>query len=475
MSPRRAPATAPAWGLLGAALGALASMPLVPAAGQLTAGALIVPAAVLSAGLLLGTAVAALRDPLALLRTENILCFGLFYWLLLDLVLGQDDVGKASADSVAVGFAAIALFAAALWIGATLAAMAARGSAAKVPRSATAMAAPFLFFAALASAVLGLARVALGCGFSPSCIIDAFYQPRFSAAWQRVDAFGNFDTVMLYARYFGFLPLPLSAALVNLEGRFTWRALLTGTLGLACVALMVGEGGRKDVGTIAGASLLVWLLMKQRIALRQLVGAALLGAALVVVMQFMLVARDVGVGTALERASELQLSTTRRPIGSVDRNFRMLANIVELVPERRPYSGWLGVAYSATVWIPARFVPPEWQRRTFNLPREIGMEVGPHYSWTASAVGDLYLIGGLGAVVAGGLLFGVLARATGRLLEGPMTTERAVVYALLTMTLFLSLRALHEIFVTGLVVLAFAAFPAARAVFLRNAVPPSRR
>jgi hypothetical protein len=50
------------------------------------------------------------------------------------------------------------------------------------------------------------------------------------------------------------------------------------------------------------------------------------------------------------------------------------------------------------------------------------------------------------------------------MLTAPGSIQRPVLYSLLTMTLFLSLRALHEMFVTGFIVAAFAALLFARLV-----------
>lgn len=461
-------ASAPAWSLIAIVAGGVVSVLLIPPLDHALPGALAPAAFTLSLGLLLGTAVAAARSAISVFRTENILCFGLIYWLLLDLMLGQAGAGRAGYEAVAQSFIAITMFAMALWVGSLWAGVSLPAPGAAPRRAGPALSTRFLFAATVVSGLLGMARVLVGCRFSPGCIVDAFYNPRFSAMWFRIDAFGNFDTLFMYTRYFAFLVLPLTVVLVNREGRFTWRSMTALGLGLICIVFIIGDGGRKDVGTIVGTSLLVWAVMKQRVALRQLAGTAIAAAALVFLMQFMLIARDVGIAAALDRTTTLSSSAT--PLGTVDRNFRFLGSIVELVPERLPYSGWRGVAYSATVWIPGGIVPSAWQRRTIDLPRAMGMWVGPGYTWTCSAIGDLYLIGGFPIVLLGGLLFGALARLVSRLLAGPPSPEKSILYALLTMTLFLSLRALHEFFVTGLAVLAFWGFLAARRVLLRHAV-----
>lgn len=445
------------------ACGGIVAVEALPSQGPYLPRELFPAALALSLGLLGGLAWSGMRSVTSVFRTENLLCFGLFYWLLLDLVIGAGYLGLVTRQAIAGSLVAITLFGVALWTGSLL-----TGIFLLAPGSAAGRAAPelgtrFLFGAALVCGVLGMARVVVGCRFSLGCIIDAYYQPRFSAVWQQVDAFGPFDTLFMFTRYFGFVVLPLTVALINREGRLSWRSATTLLLGLVCLAFMIADGGRRDVGTVVGASLLVWALMKQRVRLHELAVVFGVAGALVLLMQFMLVARDIGVAAAFDK-SVAPTTISARPLGIVDRNFRFLANIVELVPDRYPHNGWQGVAYATTLWIPGGLVPREWQRRSLDLPRVLGMQVGPRYSWTCSAVGDLYLIGGFAAVIAGGLLFGMLARLVSRLLRPGVTSGHAILYALLTMTLFLSLRALHELFVTGLIVLAFLALVAARRV-----------
>lgn len=462
-------ATTSAWSLICGVAGGVVAVQLVPEQDVYLPHALLPAALAQTLGLLAGALLAAVRNPASLFRAEHVLSFGLFYWLLLDLVLGQGGVGQASRDAVIQSFTAITLFASGLWLGSILLSAYARSSAGGAGPMRD-LSAGFLFGSALASGILGMARVVVGCRLSPSCMLDAFYQPRFSAVWFRIDAFGNLDTLFLYSRYFGFLVLPLTVALMMREGRLSWRSATALALGLLCVAFMVGDGGRKDVGTVVGATLLVWAVMSPRVTFRHLVGISALAGLLVLVMQFMLVARSVGIAEALESESEISLSQRAAPVGTVDRNFRYLANIVQLVPDRLPHNGWQGVAYAAMLWVPGGLVPREWQVRSIDVPREMGLRYGPGYTWTCSAIGDLYLIGGLPVVILGGLLFGMLARSASSLLMRAVDSRKPVLYALMTMTLFLSLRALHELFVTGFIVVAFLSFLALRRVFAKRVV-----
>ena len=446
-------ATAPAWSLVALLISTSVMLELIPESRLYFEPSALLPAALaLTLGLAAGPALSALRSPAALFRAENLLSLGLVYWLLLDVLIGHGGIG-VSHDALVQAFLGIAVFAAAMWTGSVVAGVGLRDLPEARARPQQPLGARFLFVAALISGVLGISRVLIGCGFAASCLAEAYYQPRFAAPWQQVDAFGPFDTLFLYTRYFGFIVLPLTVGLLHSEGRVTWRSFTTFVLGMACLAFFVGEGGRREVGTAIGASLLVWVLLRRRIAFRQIAGVSLAALALVLLMQFMLVARDHGVVGALTKATEARPAP---PVGVVDRNLRFLAHIVQLVPDKLPYSGWQGVAYATTTWIPSDLIPRSWQRRSVNLPYELGLDVGERYTWTCSVIGDLYLIGGFAVIMIGGLLFGVGARLVSRLLARRDTVQGAILYALLTMTLFLSLRALHELFVTGFIVLAFA-------------------
>jgi hypothetical protein len=453
-------AASPAWAMLAIIISGIVAVQLIPEDDFHAPGALIGATLTLTAGLAAGPLLAAARNPLSLLRAEHLLCLGLFYWLLLDIVLGDPRIAYVSRDALVVSFASIAIFAAGIWTGSLLQARPIKGLSRAEMLLPGDLSPRFLFAAALISGLLATARVLIACRFGPSCIAEALYQPRFSAVWFRADAFGHLDTLFLYFRYFGFLVLPLTVALIAAEGRISRRSLATGLIGLLCLGMMIGDGGRKDVGTVVAASLVVWALSMRRLHLKHVLGVIILAVALVLLMQFMLSARAIGIGAALEQ----EAPPTRSPVGTVDRNFRALSAIVEVVPDRYPYNGWQGIAFAATRWVPGGLVPHEWQQRTVDLPAVLQLNAGRGYTWTCSAVGDLYMIGGLAAVAVGGIFFGLLAGLTGRMLTAPGSIQRPVLYSLLTMTLFLSLRALHEMFVTGFIVAAFAALLFARLV-----------
>lgn len=466
--PTAYPATAPFASLLSVAIGTAFSILLVPPSDYDQQGALVPSAAALTLGLLGGPLVAAIRNRAALFRAENVLMFGLVYWLVLEVLLGRTNQYLVSYEAVAGSLLAIGLFASALWggsIGGAYVGMFATRR--RRPLSVNLAGVQFLFGAAVISGLLGLARYVVGCGFSVGCLSESFYVTRFGAPWLRVDAFGDFDTLFLYSRYFGFIVVPLTAALLCQKRGVGWRGAIALGLSLLCLLFMFRDGGRKDVGTAVGSGVLTWALLQPRFRWKQIVLAGLIGGALLFVMHWMLVWRNVGVGQALDDPGFLQ-ADAERPLITVDGNFNLLSDIVYFVPTVASHTGIRGILYALTLWVPVN-LPFVVRTRDIDLPGLIGLQVGPGFSWTCSAVGDLYLIGGFTAVLAGGFLFGLAASSASRRFLAAGNTNETIAYGLITMTLFLSLRALHEVFVTGFAVGAFALFVWAKAALRRHA------
>ncbi len=457
--------TAPAWGLLFVIIGGIASTLLIPGAEYDQPGALAPAALIMTLGLLSGGVVAGMRSPISLVRCEYVLMFGLVYWLVMDMLQGEVVYG-VSRDALVRAFTAIWCFAAAIWLGSVFSALqgSSRAQLAESVSKVSTIGPRFLFVAALTCGLFAIFRYVIACEFSPDCLIDSFYQKRFAAPWRQVDAFGPFDTLFWFGNYVGMLVLPLTAALVASERRLSWRAWVTLLLGLVVLVYQVRDGGRKDIGTVIGGALLVWVLTRRKVRIRHLAGIAIGMIALVVTMQFMLVARDRGIATALDEG--FYLMRPGEPLAVVDRNIRYLTYGMDLVPERFSYNGMAGIVFTVTRSIPFDLGINVNSLRV-DLPTEMGLRYGRGYSWTTTAIGDLYLINGFMAIVIGGLGFGYLAGRASRLLLAPNSGIRTqVVYSLSTMTLFLSLRALHEFFLTGTIVVIFILFLAVRGVLI---------
>lgn len=461
----------PAWALIGVVVGTIAAVILVPASGYYLPGALVPAGLALSAGLLLGPVLSGLRNPLTAFRAEHLLMLGLVYWILLDALQGTYRLGDVSYDAVLRAFLATGFLAAFIWLGSCVASVA-------FPSAKPRGAAPqelgrhFLVLAGLASFVLGVSGAVLLCNLSLVCIADSLFAPRFASPWFSGPGIEGWNTTLAHLRYFGFLVLPITAALVHTERGLSWRSVLLGVLGLLFLLLLIRDGSRRSVGTVIGATILVWLLLRGSLRKRDYVTLLLLGLGLLSLMQAMLSWRNVGLGTAIVQG--LVVTREDGPTITVDRNLEWMANAMQIVPERHPHTGRVGIAYILGHPVPRSVWHGKPVSRGIDLPKYMGRSYAPGFSWTCSAVGDLYLIGGFLALGLGGVLYGAAGNLLSRVLSRPMTTRAGLLYGLGAMTLFVSLRAVHEVMTTGLMILAAWGLLTARAILSRRLSAPAR-
>lgn len=431
-------------------VGWIVAVLLVPEIDYYQVGALIPAGIAMSIGLLAGAAYAALTRPETMFRIEYLLMFGLFYWVVLDAAQGAYGFSGVGRDTLVRAFAAVALFAVAVWIGSFAISF---KRTVRLPSVApVTVDARFLFMAAAVCFLLGMLRVFLACRFSPVCIASQLFVPRFESAWHLANM-GPFDTMLMRMQYFGYLILPLTAALAHLERRMSWRVVVAAVLGLIFLFVLMQGGGRRQVGMVLGMTALVWVLLNRPPRLRELIVLAVIAAVTFSVMQFMHAMRYQGLGEASlqEQGGEVSYMTHERLI-KVDKNLLFLSQIMERVPKYYPHTGMTGIEYAVTAPIPRALYPDKPVQRGFPLAQILHLRVGPSWSWTASAVGDLYLIGGFIAIAIGGLFFGLLADLGNRLLDGSATVRNVMLFGVVALTLFLGLRALHEITISGFAV-----------------------
>lgn len=422
---------------------------LIPASGFQEAGALIPSGIALMVGLLLGPLVAAIRQPDSLFRVEHLLMVGLVYWIVFDAAQGAYGLGNVSREAVITAFNGIALMAAAIWIGSVLTTPLQPREALHEPLKLNAR---FVFYAALVCFFLGMLRVFIACRLSPGCVVSAFYAPRFANAWSNANI-GHFDTILVRLQYFAYLVLPLTVALHHLEKRITWRVISTFVLGLLFLCILISTGGRRQVGMVMGASVLVWILLNRPVKLRHLAFAGLFLVVVLYVLQLMIAWRNVGFAKAFNSEPEYAQAIETHGFLNIDQNLLFLTRITDLVPEKYPYTGMQGIIFIATAPIPRTLFPNKPVNRGFPLAYILKLRKGPGWTWTTTAVGDLYLIGGFLAIFLGGLLFGMLAALCNRLLY-PVTVRRALLFGMSAMTLFIGLRAVHDIVIASFAILA---------------------
>ena len=455
-------AARPALGLLGAIIGTIFAVFLVPVNEHYARGALVPSATALALGMLAGPVWSARRHPVSAFRPEHLLLLGLVYWLLLDALQSLAQLWDVTHATVQATFLYTGLFAACLWLGSALTTLLA--PPVRCERQGPDVGPAFLYAAGLLCFVLGFAQALVTCRFSPECLVEALAAPRFEVPWFSGPGIKGLNQILLYMKYFGFLLPPLLAALYLAEGRLTLRSLVLTLLTAAFLLLLLRDGGRKEVGVAVGAGLLAWMLLQPRLRGRHfgyLLGAV---AGLLLLMQVMVTWRDVGVTRAFGGAQPAP-----KAYGGlvVDFGLDWMTHAIQTVPERAPHVGWNGIAYALSYPIPRSVWPTKPPQHGIDLPRHLGRQYGPGFSWNCTAVCDLYLIGGWFAVAMGGVMYGVLANLASRLLFRPQSVRSRLLYAVIAMTLFLTLRALWEFTAQGTTVVGLLLLFASHRMWLR--------
>lgn len=434
---------------IGLLAGWLCAVALVPNTDFYLPGGLTASGIALSVGLMFGVAVAACRNLDSILRIDHILMVGLVYWLVFDAVQGAYSLYGVSQDAIYTVFNSTALFAASVWVGSAITAQGIR-----LPNFAPQpLDTRFLFFAGLSCALLGLLRVFIACRLNPVCISSSLFVPRFASVWFNADI-GHFDTILLRLQNFGYLILPLAVALHHLKKRIDWQVLLLVLLGMLFLLVVVQGGGRRQAGMVVAAAVMVWALLNRPLQPRNLLVLALAGAATLALVQLMTSWRDIGI---LQETTDVVVAQDFEPSKGfikIDENLLYFARIADLVPAQYEHTGMGGIIYILTSPIPRALLPKKTISRDFPLVYILKLRKGARWSWTCSAVCDFYLIGGNIALIIGGLLYGVLAGLGNRLLLAPFTIRKVLYYGIVSLTVFIGLRAVHEIMITGFAVLA---------------------
>lgn len=437
----------PAWALLGVAAGTTMAILLVPAVDYWHAGMLVGSALAMAAGLLFGPVLSGLRHPGTAFRTEHVLMLGLVYWVLLDVFQSSYRLWDVSAATVQAVFLYTGLFAGFLWLGSAIASVVVRPSPARAEPD---IGPQFLFWSGVACFACGFAQPTVTCGFDPGCLWRAFWAPRFDVPWFSGPGVKGLNTLLQNLKYFGYLTLPILVALRHAEGRTSWRVVVLAPLTLLFLALLLRDGGRKELGSVLGAGMLTWILLRPRLRWRHFAFVAGAIAGVLLLLQVMVTWRSVGVARIFE---EDTAPKQYRGI-TVDWNFDWMAHLMQTVPERAPHTGWTGVVYIVGYPIPRSVWPGKPVMRGIDLPKQLGRSYAPGFSWNCTAICDFYLIGGGLIVAVGGFLYGMAANFVSRLLFRPPSVPSRLLFAVATMTLFLALRTAWELVAQGVTVLA---------------------
>lgn len=397
-------------------------------------GALAPSAIVQTLGLLAPIALEVVRRPKAILRSDYLLLIGLAYWILLDLIQGQQQPERVSGDAVRFGFIAIGVFACGIWS----AALFPPWQAPRVVREAgrASLSSQTLTGALVACFVLGMAHYVLSCNFDFGLLISSLGAARFGAPWSS-GALGGWDAFSSHLVFFGYLVPVLTVLIAERKG---WRAGVTVAgcaMSLCILAYASQSGTRNEVGVIAGAALLCWLLQRPRITARMWLQFAIAVVVLLAWLQVMLVVRNDGMWQLFEASTSERLAQVDAIM--VDDNFNRLCQVGDLIPDRvgHTYGGQL--FYVLVRPIPRVFWPGKPVGPGFSFEEAVAVE-GVTATWSVTAVAEFYYDFGFPFVFLGGFLFGRMAGAWNQLLTMRGCQIAPLLYGLGAMALFVGIR-----------------------------------
>jgi oligosaccharide repeat unit polymerase len=433
----------PAVGLLASIFCTLCAINLIPENPQ-PAGALFVPALVMVLGLLAAPALACARSPRAILRAENLLVLTPVYWLLLDLLQGAYPMEDVTPPGIEGAFIAVGLFSCGVWLAVMtrplrLPPVVARSAAYTVEPKIIFLLI-FVFFA------LAMVRFAYPAGFNPVTMVTALTEARWSAPWSR-GQLGGWDAFLDHMSYFGYLLPVLTVLLAHHSKSVNSRVVVSFILSLVMTAFLAQGGARRIVGVIWGAAIICWVLQQERINFKKIVAAAAGVAVLLVAMQLILEYRNTGLQALTEEEKHLQYDYLH-----VDDNFLRLGQIIDIVPERHPYTYEKQIVYYAVRPIPRVLWPGKPVDPGFDLPSTLGKE---GVSLSSSAIGEFYLAFGWLAVLLGGWVYGKLANSVSVLLVHMQGSSAVLVYSLAVMVLVAAMRSMVELVLMSYTILAW--------------------
>lgn len=394
-------------------------------------GALVVPALVLSAGILFVPIVRAVRRAPSMMNAENFVAIGFVFWLLLDLIQGAYDLSDAPDWALRDAFIAIGVSAVATWVGVG-------GKPWGIPKWLGEIAAAPMSTRAVSRLVivcflLGMFNYAFATGFDLPVMFSYIGTGRWSAPWSR-GQLGGWDAFLDQMQYFGYVLPSLTALLISRRG-FKPVTLMAIVFSLIMLAFLSQGGGRRIIGVTVGAAIIVWIQAQQAVNIRRLVLACGAAIALLATMQFMLNIRAIGYEEYAYRG------TSDYDYLHVDDNFLRLAQVIEIVPAEHDYVGFQQLVFTAVRPVPRVLWPGKPVDPGFDLPSIVGLK---GVSLSTSIIGEWYLSFGWIAVVFGGWLHGRLARTANVLREAEYSTN-PIVYGLAVMVLVSGMRSMLEL------------------------------
>ncbi len=395
-------------------------------------GALIVPAIVLSAGILVVPLLRAIRRSPTMLHAENLVAIGFVFWLLLDLIQGSYDLAEAPDWAIRDAFIAIGVSATAMWVGVAfkpwrLPKWVAEIASSELTDRTVSRLVPLCF-------LLGMFNFAYRTNFDLPVMFSYLGQQRWAAPWGRAQL-GGWDAFLDQLQYFGYVLPSLTALLIARRGFVVQVWLALAASGIMLAFLSQG-GGRRLVGVTVGAAILVWIQAQQQLSVRKLTIAAMAVVGLLAAMQFMLNIRSVGYSEFTFRGE------SEYDYLHVDDNFLRLAQVIELVPAEYPFVQFRQVWFTIIRPVPRVLWPGKPVDPGFDLPTALGLK---GLSLSTSIIGEWYLSLGWLAVIFGGWLHGRLARSVNALRDNEQFHSNPIVYGMAVMVLVAGMRSMLEL------------------------------
>lgn len=437
----------PGLGLAGALLGTLLAILLTPDDVR-EAGVLRMPSLVLALGLLVASLRVLFSSPASLFHPVSLVAASPVYWLLLDPIQGAYDMNSVTADEVWLSYLAIGLFSSCVWL-------AAFGRPWGLPRivkeaATIRLGVRALFGIGVAAFILAFQRFAIPAGYDIGAMLAAFGEGRWAAPWAR-GALGGWDAFLDHIAYFGYIVPPLTAFLARRVGWLNWRTLVMALFSLILLGLFSTGGGRRVVGVILGATLVVWFLSAGRPRLKHL---ALMGgacASLLFFLQTMLNYREVGIVAAFSEETRVESHVKHL---HVDDNFLRLAQAIQFIPEQHPHTGMKWLIWVAVRPVPRVLWPGKPMDPGFDIARFQGRD---DVALTMSLIGELYMAFGFLGCLGGGLFLGYLANTLAQVMRAGAASGAVITFGAGLLALFAGMRSGIDLVLMSYAVLAWVA------------------
>lgn len=436
----------PLVGLVAVVLGTSLAYLLIPV-DVYRLGALFPAAVVMSLAMIVPIGVAAWRNTKAVLRVEHMICFGMIYWLFLDLLQNAYVMENVTRDGVVGAFVAVGIFMFGFWLSNLvppfpLPRMLVRST--YIP-----MDADRTFQLSLVFFGLGMFNYWYASDFDFQRMFGALLLNRWQAPWAR-SAFGGWWAFRDHMQYFGYVLPTLTAVIIVHRGLVHPQTFVSLLLSCTILAFLAQSGGRRLVGVTVGAAILFWMIASPKLNLRRMVVAGGLFVVLLFFMQIILEYRDTGFIRFLYE-DELRM---KREYVHVDDNILRLAQTIDLIPAQFPYVGEKRIIYTLVRPVPRALWEDKPTDPGFDLAKALA-QPGVQIQYTTSVIGDWYMMYGFLTVFIGGVAYGRLAS----MWSGMATVNDEIVakllYSLGAMAIFASLRNLDELVLQSYTILAW--------------------